>query len=85
MLLCVTEAGRYFMDLKFLPGGLGKATDKTPADVTITLSRDDFIKLFAGQMSPVLAFMSERLKIDGSIDLAMKLRQLIKSSRQSKL
>ena len=72
------------MDLKNLPGGCGNAAADTPADVTMTLSRDDFIMMFAGQMNPTSAFMTGRLKVKGDLSLAMKLDKVLKS-RRSKL
>lgn len=67
------------MDLKNLPGGCGNASANTEADVTMTLARDDFMKMFAGQMNPTSAFMTGRLKVKGDLGLAMKLEKIVKS------
>jgi len=75
----LADAGKYFVDLKNLPGGCGNAIAHTQADVTMTLSRDDFIKMFAGQMNPTSAFMTGRLKVKGDIGLAMKLEKMLKN------
>jgi len=65
--------------LKNLPGGCGNASSDTAADVTMTLARDDFIKMFGGNLNPTAAFMSGRLKIKGDLSLAMKLEKLVKN------
>jgi len=75
----VADAGKYFVDLKNLPGGCGNVGADTQADVTLTLSRDDFVQMFAGRVSPTSAFMSGRLKVKGDLGLAMKLEKIVKS------
>lgn len=58
-------------------------TDGTPevgegeADTTLRLSSDDLAKLIAGKLSPMLAFTTGRLKVDGSRGVAMKLAGLL--------
>ncbi|WP_128253539.1 SCP2 sterol-binding domain-containing protein [Falsirhodobacter deserti] len=44
-----------------------------PADVTLTASVEDFRALLEGRLKPASAFMSGRLKVDGSMPAAMKL------------
>ena len=77
--VCLADAGKYFVDLKNLPGGCGNAVADMQADVTMTLDRDDFVKMFAGQMNPTSAFMTGRLKVKGDLGLAMKLEKIVKS------
>jgi putative sterol carrier protein len=43
------------------------------ADVTLTASVEDFQAMFDGDLSPTVAFMTGKLKVDGSMGLAMKL------------
>jgi len=72
------------VDLKNTSGGCGDVSEAGPepaADVTMTLGRDDFVAVFAGQLSPTAAFMSGRLKVKGDIGLAMKLDKMMKSLR----
>lgn len=80
----MTDAGRYFVDLKNFPGGCGTATDDMDADVTMTLNRDDFIEMFSGRMNAASAFMAGRLKVKGDLGLALKVEKMLKS-RQAKL
>ena len=43
------------------------------ADVTLTASTETFRGILEGDVNPTMAFMSGKLKIDGSMGLAMKL------------
>ncbi len=43
------------------------------ADVTLTASADVFAAIFAGEMGATGAYMSGKLKMDGSIPTAMRL------------
>ncbi|MFB2532371.1 SCP2 sterol-binding domain-containing protein [Paracoccus sp. p4-l81] len=43
------------------------------ADVTMTADADTFKGILDGDINPTMAFMTGRLKIDGSMGLAMKL------------
>ncbi len=47
------------------------------ADCTIGLSTDDLEGMIAGTLSPTVAFMTGKLKITGSMGLAMKVAALI--------
>ena len=44
-----------------------------PADVTLTATVEVFQQLLEGELSAAAAFMSGRLKVEGSMGLAMKL------------
>jgi len=44
-----------------------------PADVTLTATVEDFRALLEGRLKPTTAFMTGRLKVDGSMPMAMKL------------
>ena len=43
------------------------------AEVTLTASRDTFEGILNGDTNPTMAYMSGKLKIDGSLPTAMKL------------
>lgn len=47
-----------------------------PADCTINMSMEDFQRLIAGQLNPMNAVMSGKIKIDGDMSVAMKLQGL---------
>jgi putative sterol carrier protein len=53
--------------------------DNTPrdADTTIRISLADFEGLIAGSLDPTMAYMTGKLKVDGSLGVAMKISQLL--------
>jgi putative sterol carrier protein len=60
-------------------------TDTTPtvtsgggeADTVLRLSSEDLARLIAGKLSPMLAFSTGRLRVDGSKGVALKLASLL--------
>eukprot|EP00339_Tiarina_fusa_P011033 CAMPEP_0117049904 /NCGR_PEP_ID=MMETSP0472-20121206/34455_1 /TAXON_ID=693140 ORGANISM="Tiarina fusus, Strain LIS" /NCGR_SAMPLE_ID=MMETSP0472 /ASSEMBLY_ACC=CAM_ASM_000603 /LENGTH=241 /DNA_ID=CAMNT_0004763481 /DNA_START=9 /DNA_END=734 /DNA_ORIENTATION=+ len=78
------EAGAYVADLK---NGAGSVVEGkvAKADCTITISDDDFVKLFSGKANPQQMFMQGKLKIKGNMSYAMKLQELMKLKPKSKL
>jgi len=61
--------------------GTGEAnhvSDKdNAADCTLNVSMDDFQKIVSGEMNPMGAVMSGKIKIDGDMGVAMKLQSLL--------
>lgn len=47
------------------------------ADTTLTLSLDDLQKLIDGNLNPTLAYMTGKLKVEGSMGVALKISQLL--------
>jgi putative sterol carrier protein len=47
------------------------------ADTALQLSAADLLKLIEGRLSPMLAFATGRLRVDGSKGVAMKLAALL--------
>ena len=47
------------------------------ADTTITTSMENFLKLKNGDLNPMMAVMTGKVKIKGDMGLAMKLQSLI--------
>lgn len=47
------------------------------ADVTLTASRETFEGLLSGDVNPTMAFMTGKLKVDGSMGVAMKLGSIL--------
>jgi putative sterol carrier protein len=52
------------------------------ADVTLKMNDESFIKLLDDDLNTTVAFMTGKLKVDGSMGLAMKLQQLVKEYKQ---
>lgn len=69
-----------FGDEKIHIDGTGDANAVTSnddeADTTIVVSQEDFQKLLDGDLNPMGAVMSGKIKIQGDMGLAMKLQSL---------
>lgn len=59
------------------PATLGPANGEEPADTVLRLSTADLQKLIAGRLSPMLAFSTGRLRVEGSKGVALKLASLL--------
>ena len=68
---------QYFLDMKNSPGSCGQGKPAGDADATLTMTSNNFQKMFSGQLKPTTAFMSGRLKISGNMGKAMKLEKLM--------
>jgi len=53
------------------------STTDAEADVTLSMSMDNFQKLLDGDLNPQMAFMTGKLKVTGDMSLAMKLGQIL--------
>ena len=51
--------------------------DNSPADCTVTVSKDDLIAMTTGELDPTTAFMTGRLKITGDMSAAMALQPIL--------
>lgn len=69
------DPGNY--NVKF-DDGVAAVTEGTAdaPDITLTMDAEDFKNMIAGQLNPMMAFMSGKLKITGDMSLAMKLQAL---------
>lgn len=66
------DAGKIHID------GQTVTNDDGPADCTIHMSYDDFLALAAGQLDPMGAYMSGKMKIDGNPMDALALQPVLK-------
>ena len=57
--------------------GSAVTNDNSPADCTITVSKDDLIAMTSGELDPTTAFMTGRLKIAGDMSAAMALQPIL--------
>jgi putative sterol carrier protein len=47
------------------------------ANCTVSLSVENLIALLAGELNPVMGFMSGQLKVDGDMSIAMRLQKVV--------
>ncbi|XP_053421731.1 hydroxysteroid dehydrogenase-like protein 2 isoform X3 [Nycticebus coucang] len=71
------DGGIWFLDLKSKGGKVGYGEPSDRVDVVMSMSTEDFVKMFSGKLKPTMAFMSGRLKIKGNMALAIKLEKLM--------
>ncbi|MDA0367457.1 MAG: SCP2 sterol-binding domain-containing protein [Proteobacteria bacterium] len=69
------DDGIIFLDGEATPNTV--SNEDREADCTITLTFENFKKLVDGDLNPTTAFMMGKLKIDGSMSIAMKLQGLL--------
>ena len=55
----------------------GARADDGPADVTLAASESTFRKLLAGDLNPVMAVMTRKLKVDGTPTRALKVSDIL--------
>ncbi len=54
------------------------STEDKDADCTIAVSQDDLLGRMTGSVSPMMAFMSGKRKVQGEMSIAMKLQSRLK-------
>ncbi|NPA31585.1 MAG: SCP2 sterol-binding domain-containing protein [Chloroflexi bacterium] len=55
----------------------------TPADLTVTVSAENYWALLRGEMDPLAAYMRGRLRIEGDLKLAYRLQDLFRMPDES--
>ncbi|NXT74656.1 HSDL2 protein, partial [Zapornia atra] len=71
------EGGTWYIDLKTKGGSAGSGKPPVAADVVMSMSSGDFVKMFTGKLKPTMAFMSGKLRIKGNMALAVKLEKML--------
>lgn len=64
----------------FVDGSTSPATisnEDNEAEVTLIIDEENFEKLIAGDLNPQMAFMMGKLKVEGSMGLALKIGELL--------
>ncbi|CAL1615578.1 unnamed protein product [Knipowitschia caucasica] len=72
------NAAQWTIDLKSGSGSVHKGPYSGKADVTFTVSDDDFMSVVQGKLNPQQAFFGGKLKIRGNIMLSQKLEVILK-------
>jgi len=70
------EGGSWFVDCAH-PGGKVSAGTSPEAKCTIAMKDGDLLAMVNGKLSPQMAFMTGKIKIQGDYGLAMKLQQVL--------
>ncbi len=68
--------GSYYVTFTDGAGVISEGKAENP-DITITMAASDFMSLMAGNLNPMSAYMSGKLKVKGDMSLAMKLQSLL--------
>ncbi len=71
--LVITDAGTVMLD------DTGARAGDEPADVTLMASDAVFREILSGDQNPVTAFMSRKLKVEGSVQRALKVSAILTS------
>lgn len=69
------DDGVIFVDGKSMPNAV--SNEDKDADCTITMSRENFEKLIEGDLDPTTAYMFGKIKVSGSMGVAMKLSKVL--------
>ncbi|XP_074153126.1 stomatin-like protein 1 isoform X2 [Sminthopsis crassicaudata] len=69
----------YFIDLTTGSGKIGRGAPEGSPDVVLEMAEADLLALFSGELRPLGAYMSGRLKVKGDLNVAMKLELLLKA------
>jgi putative sterol carrier protein len=71
----LAEGGVILWDGTGVPPAIGN--DDGDADTTIRVTSDNLQKLMTGGLDPTLAYMTGKLKVEGSLGVAMKLVSML--------
>jgi len=72
------EAGEWNAVIKDGACQVAQGAPSKAATMTLTADSADYINLVTGQLNPMKAFMSGKLKFQGDLNLAMKMPQMFK-------
>ena len=70
-----TDQGPIYIDAKQEPAVV--SNEDKPADCELQISIDNLVKLGNGDLNPMMAMMTGKLKIKGDMGIAMKMGQIM--------
>ncbi len=71
----VTDQGIVYIDTTQSPAVV--SNDDKPADCDLQISLDNLVKMGTGDLNPMMAVMSGKLKIKGDMGIAMKMGKIM--------
>jgi putative sterol carrier protein len=74
------EPGSWFATIKDGAVKVEQGVHPNPK-MALTADSADYIRLFTGELDPMQAFMQGKLRLEGDLNLAMKMSQFFKMSR----
>eukprot|EP00891_Asterochloris_glomerata_P000028 jgi/Astpho2/28/fgenesh1_pm.00001_%23_5_t len=79
LVLFKIDGDEWALDLRSGKGKLTKGSPEGEAkpDLTLTISDENFAKLVMGKLGPQQAFLLRKLKIGGSMGMALKLQPIL--------
>ncbi|NWS31315.1 HSDL2 protein, partial [Polioptila caerulea] len=69
--------GTWYIDLKSKGGSAGFGKPPVAADVVMSMSSADFVKMFTEKLNPFMAFMSGNSCIKGDMMLTLSLEHML--------
>ncbi|NWV53101.1 HSDL2 protein, partial [Daphoenositta chrysoptera] len=69
--------GTWYIDLKSKGGSAGFGKPPVTADVVMSMSSADFVKMFTDKLKPFMAFMSGNSSIIGDMTLTLSLEKVL--------
>ncbi|TFK04102.1 11-cis retinol dehydrogenase [Platysternon megacephalum] len=72
----------YFIDLTAGSGRIGRGDPERNPDVILQMTENDLQAFFSGELHPLSAYMSGRLRVKGDLSVALKLEELFKAMKQ---
>jgi putative sterol carrier protein len=71
----IEDAGTWRVDVR--GGAVTVAESDAPADCMIATDEKTFLGIVSGEQNPMGAFMTGKIRVDGDMGLALRLRDLI--------
>lgn len=65
--------GRWLLDARTAPASLSEDEDSDDAACTIRITAENLLKLMDGRLDPMLGYTLGKIKVSGSVGVAMKL------------